>query len=317
MNPNVLIDLYFQHYPKIISNYSIQERTTVEKSLSKYFCEKYTGRCLDLKVVTILIKSLKDYQIEYIKEELGEDYLHNPKNVPRCSRNLYLIFFRLKQKLQNLTTKNIYDMNPDDLIDLYLRFYPQDLSKFFHNKTCTRFLNIDLLKFIIANRSEALQDNFRTAFGQNFFEFPVRSNDKYAYKSALVNIYRVKKSLEQLTNDIYDTDVTTMIELYCQNYKVKVIDTDLLIKHNLLYAYTFLIGQKKLFCKIVQDYSYNLGIITYLCTGKYLSRKLNCEEICQILNISLDEVYQNIHIVHSILKALNEEQSKNKVYKKF
>lgn len=192
---------------------------SMKKDISRYFKDSESGKCLNKKVIEVLINSSQNIK-ENIISELGDDYINNPNDVT-ISTNLRLIFFRLKQKLQNLTTENIFDIEADKLI-----------------------------------------------------------------------------------------------ELYCINYQVENFDVDLLINHNLLTAYNFIVAKDKLYWSILQNYSYNLAIIIYLYTCKYLNRNLTCKEIAQVLNISLEDVYQNIHITRSILTKLKERQQKGKIYRK-
>lgn len=71
-------------------------------------------------------------------------------------------------------------------------------------------------------------------------------------------------------------------------------------KNDLMNAYIYLIENDEKFSKIESEYSFDLAVIYFMYCGKYLDNNFTIEEISQILDISYEDTYQNIHVLKKI-----------------
>ncbi len=301
MDPKYIIKTYLEKYPQ---------------GIYKYFGNKKTGHYLSKKVVDALfLNNLSNYNFNDIILAFGNNYLTNCNNIYdkyAYKRN----YMKIQRFLNQLETKyhNPYEMNPDYLINDYLKNNPQGIYKIFKNTDTNKPLDKNIVDILFLNNlNQGEYDDIILTYGKNYL---TNCSNIYNYRIRERIRQRVYKFLHNLQNffnkDIYSINALEAINQYIAIYPIEQFKVQILLNN----TYLFMLYQKKIvddeiFIMLNPHIDIQEIISIFLNSGIYLDRKMTIQEIATIQNIKIEDVCKNLTHARKIL--LNIEKTANEL----
>lgn len=305
MDPQELINLYYQKYPM------------KPKGIYKKFKNPSNNSYLDPTIVNeLFLNNLNYNQKKAMELAFGKDFLEdNLDDYPELSDKIYIIIYRFLKKLEALSVENIYEMNAQQLINLYNQKYSKGIYHMFKRKD--KFLNPTIVDIIfLTNINPYIYELCQTAF-LDYRENIKLCSDSQLKKRIYYNFYYQQHYIEnKIECDLYESSPEKVISSYFEKFPNALINSDyLLTLPYLLDIYKNKLLKYSFYQYIYEKYNAELALIIYLYFGKELSRRLNIEEIALLLNKPLDYTANELEKVKDILRNMKEKRIVTKTRK--
>ena len=300
-DPKYIIATYLEKYPQ---------------GIYKYFGNKKTGHYLSKKVVDALfLNNLSDYNFNDIILAFGNKYLTNCNNIydRYAYKRIYMRIYHFTKQLET-TYSNPYEMDPEALINDYLKNNPQGIYKIFKDPYNNKFLDKNIVDILFLNKLNKWEyDDIILTYGKNYL---TNCSNMYNYKIRERIRQRAYKFLNNLqgffNEDIYSINALEAINQYITIYPIEQFKVQILLNN----TYLFMLYQKKIvddeiFIMLNPHIDIQEIISIFLNSGIYLDRKMTIQEIATIQNIKIEDVCKNLTHARKIL--LNIEKTANEL----
>lgn len=303
MDPKYIIKTYLEKYPQ---------------GIYKYFGNKKTGHYLSKKVVDVLfLNNLSDYNFNDIILAFGNKYLTNCNNINDryAYQRIYLKIYRFIKQLET-TYSNLYEIDPDYLINDYLKNNPQGIYKIFKNTVTNKLLDKNIVDILFLNNLNKQEyDDIILTYGKNYL---TNCSNIYNYKireRIRQRVYKFLNNLQYFINeDIYSINALEAINQYITIYPIEQFKVQILLNNSYLFMlYQEKIADNKIFIMLKSHIDTQEIISIFFNSGIYLDRKMTIREIATIQNIKIEDVCKNLTHARKIL--LNIEKTANELEK--
>lgn len=316
MDPQELIDLYYRKY-----SYGIYS----------YFKNAQTGQYLNHRVVDVLFLNNASVEVKCdMIRAFGFNYLNDVSQIfdTTFKSRIYMRIYYFMKKLTKLTDKNIFEMDSDELIELYYNQeylekgikkmsvkpiksnYSWGIYSLFRNPKTLQYFDKEIVNALFLEPgSKNLEEHLVQAFGPDYLTDISNVKDIKEKNRIYMRVYRFRRELETGLDDVYQKNPQDVITYFYANNFLKTFSAISLLKRN----YLLPIYQEKVFnIPVIKElFAYGdikLFSIVCLSMGINVDRRLSYREIATLLNIQEEEIKDYLYQAQNIFYKASKSQ---------